>query len=160
MNQFDLREKIVHDLENFACSVIGVFTNEEDRDETPHHFAYSIGLSKKFEKPEILVVGLPPNLGHQLINNAVEVMKKQPGGTLVPGQRYKDVIGNDLDVIFIECYEEVKDKYTIQAGEFYGHQNYSVLQMVWPDKHNKFQQIDADVSPQMDELQPIEGIFI
>jgi len=39
-------------------------------------FAYSIGLFETYRQPEVICFGLPDKLGHEIINDVAELIKK------------------------------------------------------------------------------------
>ena len=57
---------------------MGWFVNEIAADDNGPGFAYSFGLYKTFQHPEIIMFGLPENMMHQLIN---DIGKQLRGGS-------------------------------------------------------------------------------
>ena len=57
-------ERVANDIRTHGCHVISVFDPEE---QTPT-FSYSIGIQARTGAPEVIVIGVRPNLGHSLVN--------------------------------------------------------------------------------------------
>ena len=98
-------------------------------------FAYSVGLTKTFNHPEIICFGLRTELLHQLINDVAEIIKEE--GKLNPNKEYDNIFENSrakflqIDKRNIEDYFGVAIKY-FETTEING------LQLVWTDRNNKF----------------------
>src|SRR5689334_12582493 len=115
----------------------------------PH--SYSIGLFATFEHPEIVVIGLPGETAQRLIDNLAEEIKD--GATFEPGARYDHVL-QGYDVMFVRVAPEYYREYFGRALDYYGSVSFSVVQMVWPDRH-RFFPWDAACAQDIRELQPV-----
>lgn len=126
----DLRKRTFNNINEFGISVIGVF------DEIP--FTYSIG-AKKINKPDIFLPFLDAQSGTYFINKVFELIKKE----IVTDSCIIDGLANNnlslalikTDIVFNAF---IKNKYTIQAGQYYETEDYDLYQIVIPDINNKF----------------------
>lgn len=125
----DLNQTKVH-IEKYGLSVVKL----ESTKYLPS-FAYSVGLTKTFNHPEIICFGLRTELLHQLINDVAEIIKEE--GKLNPNKEYDNIFENSrakflqIDKRNIEDYFGVAIKY-FETTEING------LQLVWTDRNNKF----------------------
>ena len=99
-------------------------------------FGYSIGLYKEFNHPELITVGLPPEVTGALINNIKNDIEK--GYTFIEGINYSDFLIN-LPIQFVKVELEYYPDYLGYAG-WYNDQsfNFPALQIVWPDREGNF----------------------
>jgi hypothetical protein len=117
-------QKAHDDIEQFGCHVINVMEGEEEP-----QFTYSIGINKKQDKPDLIIVGLKRELAHSVINNYKD--RLLDGETFETGVFYSGFLGN-FDVCFIEVDKShYKDHFGwglwLHEGD-----NFNVLQLVWP----------------------------
>ena len=56
-------------------------------------------------------------------------------------------MGGRTPVKVIRANAAVRDEYTVQAGEYFGHQDYTVMQVLIPDKHGRFPGEDGCEEP-------------
>lgn len=120
-------------------------------------FAYSIGLSKSFGHPEIIVFGLDDGkLGgdlHQLVNAVGELVKA--GHSFGPGSRVDGILAG------CPCEFRAVDRrhYETHFGcgcWFNGGPDFSALQLVWPDSLGHFPW-DNSFETGFREVQPLLG---
>ena len=123
------REKIINNIEKYDCHVVMVIG-----DHLPG-FAYSIGLYEKFGHPEIICFGLDLNMMASLINEVRNWIREN--GSIEPYSSYPDYLEN-ADVKFIPVDEVFYNDYLNFGINYYNENNFPVMQMVWPDKENKF----------------------
>lgn len=110
-----------------------IMTVGQTIDETPdinECFSYSIGNYPKM--PELLCVGL---LDAQTLNVLSGIMLER-------GRRFDDgeivSLGAAVPICVVEADESVKQRYTFQATAWHGSEDYSVMQVVAPDKAGRF----------------------
>lgn len=123
------RKEIVDNIEKYGCHVIMV-----SGDHLPGS-VYSIGLYEKFGHPEIICFGMDLNMMASLTNEVCEWIKES--NTIEPYIPYDDYLEN-ADVKFIPVDKVFYDDYLNFGINYYEGTNFPVLQMVWPDKENKF----------------------
>jgi hypothetical protein len=95
-------------------------------------FCYTVGLHH-LGFPELILVGIGWNVGGQLLNNAADQMISNKRA-FQHGEESEAVA--NLPAVFITA--DKAGDHTVQAAEFYGHSDFTVLQMVWPDRDGQF----------------------
>jgi hypothetical protein len=141
-----IERKLRADIEQYGWHVLNVLPG----DSHPPH-SYSVGLFATFDHPEIVVVGLPGDTAHHLINNLAEEIKE--GASFEAGCRYGHVL-EGYDVMFVRVAPENYRTYFGRALDYYGSISFSILQMVWPDR-NRFFPWDAGCAEDIRKLQPV-----
>lgn len=126
----DLLEKTKLNIEKFSIQVIMVAST----DYLPS-FAYSIGLTKTFNHPEIICFGLSNGLGHQIINDVAEIIKK--GETIESGKIYSEIFENSRATFLKVDQRNIAD-YFGAALNFYENEEFSALQLIWTDRNDRF----------------------
>jgi len=99
-------------------------------DESGPCFAYSVGLCEAFGQPEIIVVGLRPEVAHGMINRVVEQIKE--GGKFGNLCESGDIL-NGYKTTFCNVEKRHYRKYIGYHSWFYRGNRFPVLQCVWPD---------------------------
>ncbi len=123
------REEIENHIEKYGCHVVMVIG-----DHLPG-FAYSIGLYERFGHPEIICFGMDLNMMAGLINDACVWIRE--GNKVDPYFSYPDYL-ESADVKFIPIEKIYYNDYFAFGINYYQGNNFPALQMVWPDKKNKF----------------------
>lgn len=98
-------------------------------------FSYSIGLYESYQHPEIICFGLPTDLAHTIINDVANLIKD--GETIVLNQEYGDQIFKESRAQFLQVDAKNIEDYFDAALNYYQHENFSALQLVWADRNNK-----------------------
>ncbi|MBB3698700.1 DUF4262 domain-containing protein [Flammeovirga yaeyamensis] len=99
-------------------------------------YAFSIGLYKSFQHPEIIVFGLPNEVMQNLLTNVCQAIKD--------GRKYEaNVINteviNNFPVQFIDVDQAYYSDYLEYISWFYNQKNdFKAYQMVWTDKGGFF----------------------
>jgi hypothetical protein len=141
------KQRIVEDIEKYSCHIALL-----EPDNYLPGFAYTIGLYEKFGHPEIICFGLPTNVMGSVLNTARDIVKQ--GGKITTTKQYPDFL-NNYNVEFINVDKEFYANYFGYAGCYYNMTfNFPVLQLVWPDKQNKFPW-DKDFNPDWKFKQPL-----
>jgi hypothetical protein len=125
-----MEDVVRHNVAEHACHVMIV-----DADDEGPAFAYSIGLTRTYSQPELICFGLRDELMHWMINEIRDRMAN--------GSRFKD--GDQVPGL-IEGYACVLKRterawyreYLGYARWFYEGDNFDTLQIVWPDKQNRY----------------------
>ena len=122
-------KKLVADVKEYGWHVVKIL----EKDETPG-WAFSVGLYKNFNHPEIVVFGLNDEVAHFLINAI--------GDEVRAGKRFADGLYSDLIDTYSCTFKPVHPvwyhDFLGYANWFYGGQNYPALQCIWPDKSRRF----------------------
>lgn len=139
-------KKLIDDIAEYGWHVLNV-----QGDESGPGFCYSVGLHKTFGAPELLVIGLPPDVAHEIINIIGDDIAS--GKKYESGRYYSDIIEG------YDCYMTSVDKsfYKEYFGYgiwYYKNEDFPVLQCIYPDKDNVF---PWDWSDEERLFQPILG---
>jgi hypothetical protein len=98
-------------------------------------FAYTVGLWKSYNHPEIISFGLTTNTLHLILNDAGEMIKS--GKTIEVGKNYDDFFENS-NTQFLNVDIRNTADYFGQAINFYDSNDFPAIQLVWTDRNNKF----------------------
>ena len=139
-----IRRKTRDLIKKHGRSVIGVFG------EGAMPFAYTIGNHAR-GMPEIVLVGLCDENAMGLLNLASEIQNRR-GRPLGDGEVVSLGEGAKFAVKFIDASNtHTRDEYTIQAGQYWGRQDYAVRQLLMPDKLGRFPDDPACARPYSDQ---------
>lgn len=127
----ELQQQAVANILEYGCQVNCVFPDEGGEGTTFH---YTEGRAL-FEAPDLLIVGMPPQVGHAILNEAVRL---QSAGEIALADGVEippDVLLAKYPCRVIRCDPE--------ASEMYGAMNFSdkeieAYQLVWPDPEGRF----------------------
>ena len=126
----DLLEQTKSNIDKFGLQVITVGSTSY----LPS-FAYSIGLTKTYNHPEIICFGLPSKLGHAIINDVAEIIKK--GETIQIGKTYTKIFNNSRATFLKVDKRNIEDYFGV-ALNYYGNKDFNALQLIWTDRNDKF----------------------
>lgn len=122
-----LRPRILESIQKHNRFVMGVMG-----DVNSPAFMYSIG-NHLVGLPEIICVGIHEQAIMNFWCDAM-IKKKFAHGDLITWANAD--VGCRVSVPY--DMRDVRENYTVQAGQFYDHQNYDVIQMIIPDKRGRF----------------------
>jgi hypothetical protein len=116
-------------IEEFGCSIVNAATTNYGLG-----WSYTIGIFDTSGKPELITVGLPPEVAHIALNEAAKLMRS--GADLTKG-RHRELVGR------VDCeFRPVDQKWIRQlmgwAIWYYDGTDFPVLQAVYPDRENRF----------------------
>ena len=142
-----IERKLREDVEKHGWHVLNVLS----KGGTSPGWSYSVGLFHTFGHPEIVVVGLPPDTGHAIINDV--------GAAIRAGRRLEDGM---VDAGFLEGYDSLfrqvpASRYESHFGraiDFYGGTDFPVLQLVYPDREGRWPW-EEGVAAGFREAQPV-----
>lgn len=117
-------QKVLDDIRHHGLHVINVW-----EDENGPGFCYSIGLFENYAHPEIIIIGLRPELAHTLLNNMAFDIKQ--GKTFTPGEFHEGVL-DDFLCYFGEVPKFHHRDYVGWAHWFYGEDNFPLVQCIYP----------------------------
>src|SRR5262249_23936133 len=126
----DRDRKVLADIARVGWTVIAVQADGEGSG-----FAFSIGLLHTLGHPEILIMGLRPQIAQQLINNIGDAIRE--GQRFEAGKHYEGIAAG-FPLAFVEMDRRYYREYLGYAGWFYRGPDFPVLQCVWPDKQGVF----------------------
>lgn len=146
----DLLAKTQRDIETIGWTTIGVFPGEGDEPTPP--FSYSIGF-QEHEHPELIVVGLSPNVAHFIIAAFYE--RVAAGEKFKDGELVEDILDDDY---IVKMQALPPDGVPLNmARRYYGTDELPALQVVWPDREGHFPG-DEHFNPEYDDVQNLEKI--
>jgi hypothetical protein len=116
--------KALENIEKYGCHVMNVL----EEDDLPG-FTYSIGINKKQNKPDVVVMGLKTELAHSMVNNYKDRLLE--GEVFETGKFYSDFLGN-FDVCFIKVAKKHFKEHFGWGLWLHNGDDFDVLQMVWP----------------------------
>lgn len=128
--ELDFYKRIAGIIAEHGHTVVGVGDGERS-------FFYSIGLWQRRLPELLLVLPLPFRDGQQAVNSAAALLKQR---------EHAFAEGQELNIDFnvpVRAHTPtdlgfVRREYTIQAGQYWGTQDYLVQQIIFPDKAGKF----------------------
>lgn len=114
-----------------GCQIIDV----SDNNYLPP-FSYTIGLSQQFNHPEIISFGLSTEVLQSFLTIAKDRIEE--GETFEPNKSYSGFLKKDIKVYFLPVDKEYIKDYLGYADWFYNGEDFTVLQLIWPDKKGNF----------------------
>jgi|SRR5215468_157920 len=123
-------ESVIADIKKYDLSVMLINENEEGP-----RFAFSVGLYHSFKHPEIIVFGLEREVAHWIINELAQRIKA--GERCDVGKEYVGLL-EGYNCVFREAPKGCYPDYFGYAMAFYKGDDFPALQLVWPDKENKW----------------------
>ena len=117
-------QKALKDIEEYGCHVLNVMEGDGEPS-----FTYSIGINKKQNKPDVVILGLKSELAHSMANNYKNRLLE--GETFEEGKFYSDFLG-DFDVCFVKVSKKFYDEYFGWGLWLHDGNDFEVLQIVWP----------------------------
>ena len=122
-------------------------------DESGPGFSYSVGLFETYRHPEIIMLGLKQQLAHTLINDMANDIKE--GKVFAPFTFAQDIL-DDFDCYIIEVDKVNYDSYVGQAQNYYGNDNFPLIQCIYPTVKGIYPWED-EWPEEIKDLQPILG---
>jgi Domain of unknown function (DUF4262) len=122
--------KIIHDVNTHGWHVMKIMPKADDPG-----WAFTIGLFRTFSQPEIVIFGLESGAMHAILNSVGELMR---GGTVLSdGSETTEVLER------YRCMFRNVDRFWYRyalgyATWFYGGSEFPVLQLLWPDKLQRY----------------------
>ncbi len=126
----DLLEQTKLNIAKFGLQVIMVTST----DYSPS-FAYSIGLTKTYNHPEIICFGLPNNLAHEIINDIAEIVKN---GEIIKSKKIYSEIFKDSRATFLKVDKRNIPDYFGAGLNYYANEEFNALQLIWTDRNDRF----------------------
>ncbi len=129
-NLDDSDRKLLSDIDRVGWHVVMI----PQQDGTPG-WSFSVGLSKTFNHPEVVVFGLPLELSGQVINGIGADIKK--GKSFESGQEYAGILESVL-CTFRPVVRRWYGPFLGYAEWYYRGPEFPVLQCIWPDKQQHY----------------------
>lgn len=144
----EVNEKVSTDIRDYGWHVLKILG---EGDEPP--FGYSIGLVKTFGHPEIMIIGLKLDLIHSLINSMGEAIRD---GHIYKSGSFDSDLLEGYDCYFTSVYDIHYDNHFGTAQNYYGNDDFPVLQCVYPSVKGVFPW-DQNWPKELKSLQPLLG---
>lgn len=142
----DIDQQTLDNIQEYGCSVMHI----AGEDDLPP-FSYSVGVQQTSGAPEMVVIGLKPELAHAIVNQYNT--RVRAGETFTPGQRYAGYLGG-FDVAFVPVDKGHYEEYFGVALWLYQGPNFEVLQLVYPSTQGVWPW-DAQASEGFRHWQPL-----
>lgn len=126
----DLLEATKKNIAEFGLQVIMVSSSSYSPS-----FAYSIGLTRTYNHPEIICFGLPNSLGHKIINDLADLIKN--GQEFEIAKIYSEIF-KDSRSTFLEVDNRNLPYYFGAGLNYYEDEPFKALQLIWTDRNDKF----------------------
>ena len=139
-------EKLIDDIKKYGWTVMLI----EATDYLPS-FAYTVGLWKNYNHPELICFGLTTKSLHSSLNVGGELVKD--GHKLQVGRDYDDFFENGI-AQFIQVDPRSLQDYFGYALWFNEKSDFPALQLVWTDRNNRYPW-DADFEEEFLYRQPL-----
>ena len=129
--------KLLRDVREHGWHVVGIPDDEEGPG-----FSFTVGVYLRTLQPEILIMGVPIEPSHRILNATAEYL--MAGGTLTPETRYTDFV-DGREVLFRPIHRSQFHEYLGCANWFYRPSGVSfpALQCIWPDLQGRFPHEDG-----------------
>jgi len=138
--------KITKDVNTYGWHVVKVMPQGDDPG-----WAYSVGMFRTLEHPEILIFGLPDTSMHAIINHVGERVRE--------GAKFADGVEDGDTLDGYRCVFKAVDKFWYPwifgyGRWFYGDDEFPALQLIWPDKQSHYPW-DSEYRKDLIPLQPL-----
>jgi hypothetical protein len=121
----DNDKRVARDIKRYGCHVVSVF---DPKGRLPF-FSYSIGIQDSSGAPDVIVIGLRPELGGYLVNEYNRRVRK--GRRFKRGTRYSGFL-RGFSVYIEPARPERYSRYAYGCARYYDGREYSIVQLVWP----------------------------
>ena len=124
----ELSSRVVAEINRHGLSVIYV---PSTNDQPP--WAYSVGLYKKFDSPEVIVFGLGLELSHYMV---CELGRRAQSAPLEAGQVHERLIKDHVCVL--KPVQRNWYRYFVDVAVwYYSEVQFPLLQCIWPDRNGR-----------------------
>ena len=114
-------------------------------------WAFTIGLQRSFEQPEVIAFGLPGEANREIVER---VARDIATGTSHPVGSTCNTILHGLPCAFRSVSRSWYETFLGYAVWFYGDQDFPVVQLLWPDRENRLPD-QPGFDPDLAGLQPL-----
>jgi hypothetical protein len=121
-----MMDKIRKDIRDAGVSLIAV-----GRDSQGPGFMYTIGLVEKHEHPELIIVGVPRDVGKWLLDALASKVKD--GKRFMPDLKYVGILEPPYRLAVRDVHRDYFPEYLGTALRYYGKVNFSAEQIFLPD---------------------------
>lgn len=126
----DGERQVIDDIAQYGWHVIKV----ADDDEGPA-FAFTIGFYRSFQRPEVIITGLPLEVAHVILNAIGDSLRR--GEQYQAGGSY-DTLLEGYDCTFRTVPKEQYREFLGTAMWYYRGTDFPCLQCIWPDRAGRW----------------------
>jgi len=144
--QTDTDRSVLHDVAAHGWHSVAV----AERNDQPG-WAFTIGLQRSFEHPEVVAFGLPGTANQEVVER---VARDVASGAQHPAGSTCDTILPGLACEFRTVARVWYETFLGYAVWYYGNLDFPAVQFIWPDRENRLPH-DSDCDPDIAALQPL-----
>jgi len=144
--QTDADRSVIRDIATRGWHIVVV----AERNDRPG-WAFTIGLQRSFEHPEVIAFGLPGTANREI---ADRIARDIAAGNTHPAGSTCDKILQGLPCEFRAVDRSWYETFLGYAVWYYGDGNFPVIQFLWPDRENRLPD-RPDFDPDLAGLQPL-----
>lgn len=145
-----IEDLILRNVEEYGCHVMRIAADDEGPG-----FAYSIGVVRTFQQPELICFGLDEDLLPSVVNEVCDRMAD--GEQFEDGGKVPALIAG-RDCVLRRVQRSHYPAYLPFARWYYDSDDFDVLQIVWPDEQGRYPWDDGfqshDLQPRLWEPAP------
>ncbi|WP_019853634.1 DUF4262 domain-containing protein [Actinopolyspora mortivallis] len=142
-----MRDRLLRTAERHGAAVVHV-----DEEEQHPPYAFSAGVWRRFGKPEVVVIGLPPEVAHAVVNTYTA--RAARGERFVPGRLYEGFLA-EQPVTFERVCGAHYPQYLGSAVLLHDGDDFPALQMVLPEPRTGLLPWSEGASEEFREYQPV-----
>ena len=98
-------------------------------------FSYSVGLTKSYSHPELLIMGLSREINLSILEHACELVRD--GKKFEIQTDYEEFL-EGFSICFLPILKKHLPDYFGFGIEYYGDMEFEALQLIWPDKQSRW----------------------
>ncbi len=115
------------------------------------HYAYTVGLQKTWNHPELIVFGLNQEMSHDILTEMAALIK---GGPSFGRNEKTELTMGCVRVTFIEVPLHIAVRYLDRAEAYYKGHPFKALQILWADDRGHFP-TESECSEDVKRFQPL-----
>jgi len=144
--QRSAEEKCEEDIERYGLHVLKVAGGNDWPE-----FVYSVGLFQSYDHPEVIILGLPGDVAHDILNGLADVIRS--GKRFAPEDETEDLLEGYLCRFLAVPFEQLFAHFG-WAIWYYDDRAFPALQLVYPDRAGRWPW-EPGVSPGFISQQPV-----
>jgi len=117
---------------------------------TPH-YAYTVGLQKTWNHPELIVFGLNQEMSHDILTETAALIKE---GASFERDENTELTVKRVSVTFVDVPLHIVAHYLDRAEAYYEGHPFKAIQILWADEKGRFP-TDSECSEDVKRFQPV-----
>ena len=142
-------QKVESDVQEFGWHVVLVSAQESQAS-----WAFTIGLFRNYQHPEVIVFGLPEKVAHSILNLIGDAAKR--GRRINAGDRSDEFLQRN-ECTFVGFPRDAYHSHLGYARRFYGGDDFPTLQCVWPSRDGQYPW-EPGASAELKRSQPVPAV--